>query len=169
MKSCEWEDSRSAGLTAYRRPPAKRQEDGDYSGAGKNFWGLFSTLSIMVALVSTFALDVIAALIVGERAVLPGLSRWLLMQTAPVGLIGILSWDLARLGGLRHGLALFVVSVIPLLGLYFIGHHNSYVALAEHRWTASALNAGLLPFKAIPILLFSSAAWVIYRLKQWRI
>jgi hypothetical protein len=81
-----------------------------------------------------------------------------LMLLAPFVAMAVLSAEVARASN-RASAAVFFSALAAALGwLYFSGHWDAQLALAQRKWTAAALSVGLLPFLSVPVLFIAAIA-----------
>ena len=77
-----------------------------------------------------------------------------LLLFLPFAGVAYIAFNLQKLGKIFDVFAIFLLSVTILVYFYFRGFSGSQLALVEGKWTASALEIGLLPFfVGIPLLL----------------
>ena len=123
---------------------------------------LFTVLTLALFLLINFGFEVFARLWFGRNILLEAVGETLyyslsqpfgtLLLLAPIALLGWMSASLSVKKTLKLGIILFVLCAMGLGLIYFWGHMGSQHAMQNHKWTASALSVGLIPFKSIPIL-----------------
>ncbi len=124
---------------------------------------LFAVLTIASFLLINFGFEVIARLWFGRNMLLAAVAETFyysfaqplgsLFLLAPIALLGWMSASLSVKKTMKLGLILFCAGAIALGLIYFRGHMGSQYAMQKHKWTASALLVGLIPFKSIPVLI----------------
>ncbi len=137
------------------------------------YYPQFFVLAGLSFIVLTLVLDVIARAAFGGEPIFS--AAWQHLYYAVTGPIGtmvlllpfaLLAWisgALANRNDFRHGLIMFGVGVALLAILYFVGYHDSAIAIAQRKWTAASLAVGLLPFESLPIILVVSVVYFIAR------
>jgi hypothetical protein len=124
---------------------------------------LFALLTIASFLVIDLGFEVFARLWFGRNLLLDAVGETLyylisqpigsLLLLAPVALLGWMSASLSIKKTSKLGMILFCLGLIALGLIYFWGHMGSQFAIQNHKWTASALSIGLVPYKSIPVLI----------------
>lgn len=138
----------------------------------------FLAAAALAFLVSTLGFDVVARVAVAQRPVADAWTHALaghlaqptgaLLLALPFIAAGALAAEAATSAGARSGIAVFA-AVAGILGwMYFRGYTGQQEALAGKQWTAAALSVGLLPFRAIPVILVAALAtgWIAWRARR---
>ena len=132
---------------------------------------LFAVLTIALFLLINFGFEVFARLWFGRNILLEAVGETFyysfaqpfgsLFLLVPIALLGWMSASLSVKKTLKCGLILFCAGAIALGLIYFWGHMGSQLAMQKHKWTASALSVGMVPFKSIPVLIVCLIARLI--------